>query len=252
MNWDSTVIKNLFDLYSASEEVSSDVSILHTDSFKIIYSKNSCWPNIVYDLDKNNFNENSLAILCKLLVEKKFHSLIIGPDSNELIKLLRTSYILPINQWLCMYKELDKYRSLLFYEDAYTIIKMDTPDDITEWVNLVEESLFNGNKLNAAIFKNLMQANKVTLIAIRNDEKIIGATMIYWGEQHSAGIYMLCTKKEFRGRGVGKILLDYSFKEILNSKGKFCVLQSTNEAIILYDKMGFTKRDTINLYWKVK
>ena len=149
-----------------------------------------------------------------------------------------------------MYKELADYRSPSF-NDSYTITKIDEGDDICEWIDLVEVGLFNGNKLNFRIFEDLIKAKKVTLIALRDTGNVVGTIMIHWAEQ-SAGIYMVCTKKEFRSKGIGKRLLDYSLREILNSNGKFCVLQSTYEGVVLYEKMNFKREEVINLYWKVK
>ena len=252
MEQGNAILENLYSLYSHVAEVSRNVSIITTDVFSIVHAQNSYWPNIVFSIDEKTYNEDTLEKMCKIISDNKLFPLVIATDNTNLTKLLRTKNFMPVEQWMGMIIELDTQKNEQTINNSYEMITYKKEDEIQQCIDIISECLFNNNKLDGQLFKSLLTHNRVELLAIRNESQTLGTTMIYYDENNLAGIYMVCTKPEHRGKGIGKILIKSAFKEICKRDIKTCVLHSTKQALSLYQKTGFEKKAPINLYWKVK
>lgn len=97
----------------------------------------------------------------------------------------------------------------------------------------------------------LQKENAGKLLVVRCGNKIAGYVFVYYDHQsaHFPGIKApfledLMVSPEFRGQGLGKILLQKCEEEIKNQNGKeltFAVLASNEQAIDFYTKNGYIK-----------
>lgn len=99
--------------------------------------------------------------------------------------------------------------------------------------------------------KNLIEKDRGTLKYAKVDEKIVGYILYGWENEalklyHRRGtIFDLYVIKEYRGRGIGKKLLNTAIED-LKHHGieiiQLTVINSNKRAIELYKKFGFEER----------
>jgi len=92
--------------------------------------------------------------------------------------------------------------------------------------------------------KNLIENEKNSVIIAENESEIFGFVIINYNPNlNKAIIENIYTKKEYRGKGIGKQLLDYSLN-ILKKKGcsYVCLLvdKNNNNSIEWYERQDFS------------
>ncbi len=102
-------------------------------------------------------------------------------------------------------------------------------------------------------WKDLLKLKDLILITALNNDQIIGYVLFLTQPIDSfAHLIQIAIEKEFRGKGLSKVLLEKSFFEINKQSIKTIQLEVsvTNEiAINLYQKMGFTTSRSIAKFY---
>lgn len=252
MEADKKILNNLYSLYNYVARVYQQTICVSMNAFRVVYTNGSCWPNMVFSIEEIKFEEEQLDEICDFLAEKKMSPLILTAENEKLTKLFRTRNFMPVEQWTGMSVELNEPVKKKSLDKGYEIVAFKAGDDISQFTEAVSENLFKSNRLNNQLFQAMLLANKIEMIAAVVNNQIVGTAMIYYDENDIAGLYMVSSNKNYRERGVGTALVNYALNEIAAKEIKTCVLQSTRQAISLYQKAGFEKQSVINLFWKVK
>jgi len=153
------------------------------------------------------------------------------------------------------------------------------------------KSLAGASELRDNIFKNIKKVKKLTLAASLDKDNYIGCyevcgiqSMQYWvlvdnknkdrviglsgiyiedGELNSCSLGWFCVDKNYRGRGIGEALLEFSITQAKLQSMQFLSLYTDNSkmyhpAIALYKKYGFFEYEPLLkesenvLYFKLK
>lgn len=115
-------------------------------------------------------------------------------------------------------------------------------------LHLLENSIFQkeDGALGLASFYYHIK-NNTFYVYIKNDEL---AGYILWLERKNHyRLYSLCIHKKFQGQGIGKKLLDFSFKNIKAPKYRLEVKTTNIKAASLYKKYGFKKIKTLKSFY---
>jgi len=130
----------------------------------------------------------------------------------------------------------------------YVIRKLNE-NDYNNYYRLINE--FRETYFDEIEFKKIlngMDMNNVTVWIIEKENKIISTVTILYENKfiHNiskiAHIEDVCTLKEFRGKGYGKILLDYVINEVQKEKCYKITLYCKDELEEFYKKTGFEKK----------
>lgn len=100
--------------------------------------------------------------------------------------------------------------------------------------------------------KEYIKQKNIFHVFVCEKEQLIGY-IILWIDETNSEIIDLVIEKEYRNKGNGKALLEFSFAFLINKSVKTLSLevsQYNNEAIRLYEKLGFCKEKTIKNYYK--
>jgi ribosomal protein S18 acetylase RimI-like enzyme len=109
-----------------------------------------------------------------------------------------------------------------------------------------DEANFNDKKWKQRLSGFSDRTNNIMVFAV-DGKKLVGMTGVFWGgsekTKHIATIFGVYVKKEYRGKGIGKLLLENIIKQIDSLKQikkiKLSVTASQLPALSLYKKMGF-------------
>lgn len=245
-------LENLYSLYSIIGSNKDLGGLYENNDFKYVFSSISIWPNAFFDLNMNTISPDLIDFAFSERNLKSPLPVFITNEDKNLIQVFRNRGYLPIERWTGMEMELNQnYSESKFENNNYEFRIISTTYELSEWTSLVSRELFSNKNLPIIIFSFLI-TNKNECFGLFYNNRMIGSVLIYYGEMNIAGIYMTCIDKEYRKKGLGKILISNTIDHIRKSKKNKIVLQSTKAACLLYKNLGFTTIKNYNLFWKIK
>jgi len=121
--------------------------------------------------------------------------------------------------------------------------------------NLLTQLVENPKKLNREEIETIIQSNSTFLFVAKDGEKVVGTVTIVvyqMPEFKKAMMEDLIVDAKYRGKGIGKLLMNAAIEQAKSEKVEFIFLtsrESREAANVLYQKLGFEKRET-NVYRK--
>lgn len=116
---------------------------------------------------------------------------------------------------------------------------------LTEEPQAYSQTLEELEKRSDKDWKEKTVADNMTILTIWVDGKLAGMNGLFYEEKDVVAIWGMFIRKEFRGMGLGKKLMDEIEKEIRKDKGvkkiQVSVTSSQVPAFELYKKIGFTE-----------
>lgn len=229
------------------------VNYTETDKYSSIQTMDSAWPNAIFNFNNDVLqNESEWQNLSSAIIDKKLPALCMVCSDGINSPLLKKYGFYTIEQWRLMSFDLDEnpaFRNSFLENYNFGLVKSEY--DLNGWVDTVRNSLFQNKQLDKNIFLFLSSSGS-ELIYIRKYNEIVGAAMVYYDQNETAGIYMVCINPEERGFGLGKALVIFTLEQIKKRKINKIVLQSTKAGLNLYLKTGFTASGICNLIYKIK
>lgn len=242
-------LNNLFFLYRSIANISDEVKFIDRERYKIINSKTSVWPNAIFDLKPNLIGKHEVESIYADTNDFRFDPVTIVQHSEEVLTTLKRGGFLMVDRWTGMSLNLiSGVRKYPIYNAAEVLCREIQINELPIWVKLVSEELFSSEILSWDVFTCLLTIGS-NFILIEKNNVPIGCSLVFYHED-VAGIYMFCIKKEYRGKGYAKQLLEYSLKVIENNKKALVVLQSTRMGLPLYKSFDFSFISHYNLFIK--
>lgn len=246
-------VANLYSLFKHIGTNDKLVNYTETEHYFSIQTKSSAWPNAVFNFNDHFLEgESELQNISLSIQNKSLPPLCMVYGNNTNASLLKKYGFYTIEQWELMsfhFNENNSFETNVIENYSFGLVKNES--DLNDWIDAVRNSLFHGKLLDKNIFSFLTSTDN-DLIFIRKNNETVGATMIYYDKNETAGIYMVCINKELRGQGLGKELLTFTLKQIQKRKISKIVLQSTKAGLALYLKAGFIVSGICNLIYKIK
>ena len=81
------------------------------------------------------------------------------------------------------------------------------------------------------------------IMAITDDNKIIGCGRTHFGEDNENQIRFMAVKSNFQRKGVGSKILSCLEKYISRNKGKLVTLNAREDAVNFYLSLGYIKKE---------
>lgn len=243
-------LRNLLFLYHTIVESCDTVQLYDRGAYKMIKAETSVWPNMIYDIDINSRREIFLNSIYKDLNEFTFRPILLLQHSDEDVAFLKKIDFLLIDRWTGMSLSLEQKDANSFPSDFELSCREINEDELPIWINLVSEELFSKKFLELNIFSTLLATRRSSLILLEKNKVAIGTSLIMYDVNNTAGIYMVCVKKEHRSKGYAKYLLSYTLDVIRKFKVTHVVLQSTRMGIPLYKSLNFNVQNSYNLFIK--
>lgn len=246
--FDRAVLYNLSSLFAAVGILDGSVFVKQA-GYSMVKAPGSAWPNMIFDVNSDAVNGKWIDSVVADIHKYEIQPLMMCEDNAVLNAIFKEKGFAPIDRWLNM------HLSISFTPDRYdngvAVSLVEKAGDISAWVKVVSKILFNSKPLKEEVFIGLSKANAEIVVAKFGNETI-GTTLIYYDDTGTAGLYMVGVTEEYRGKGIGRMLLDFSMEQILKREKDLCVLQSTKKGLHLYARYGFESDSNYNLLYKVK
>ncbi|CAG8999189.1 MAG: hypothetical protein CENE_01158 [Candidatus Celerinatantimonas neptuna] len=116
-------------------------------------------------------------------------------------------------------------------------------DELALWVNTLIEGFQLGQRQKNMYRKILTDAGfqypVKNYLGIYHDKPVATATCFF--SDGVVGIYWVSTLTEFRGRGIGRGMMDSILKDALDAGYRVAILQASSVGFPLYQKIGFAE-----------
>lgn len=243
-------LRNLFSLYHLIASKCEKIKKYDRGIYKIIMAESSVWPNAIFNIDLNSQPQIFLENINKDLKRFSVKPILISQHSDEEIDFLRRNDFLLIDRWTGMSLNLSDQTSSFFSNEFGIACREVNENDLDIWLKILTEGLFANRVLSLDIFSTLMASGSSRFILLEKDSVALGCSMIFYDDDNTAGIYMVCIKKEERGKGYAKHLLGYTLDVIRSLNKSKVVLQSTRMGVPLYKSFNFNVENIYNLFIK--
>lgn len=243
------VIGNLYALYQTIADSFHESYIKKFTHFSVIKTQESIWPNIAYELDEEYPGDVLIKEIITAMDGMSMKPFVIAKDSKPSVDYFKINRLWPIERWTAMQMNIPFAKKEIKIDSGIAIQNL-TGEDAVSWTRIVSNSLFGGKQVNHEIFISLQETG-VELVTLTFNLEIVGTTMIFLDKEGIAGLYMVCIDEKYRGKGFGRLLVEYCINQLVDLKVKKCVLHATMAGIPLYSAIGFSTGTNYNLYWKI-
>lgn len=130
-------------------------------------------------------------------------------------------------------------------EDFDKIKVIKNIEDLKEWHKLAT-SIFGD--IDFKLLEMFLEDDEIEFISATVDEKIVATTMIFF-QDDKAGLHLVGTNPEYRGKGLASLITKFSVNYIKERGYKTTVLQASQMGKSVYAKIGFIGENKI-YHWK--
>ena len=109
-------------------------------------------------------------------------------------------------------------------------------NELEEWILITEEAF--RNKRNSHIYKMFLKENDIRFYGCYYKDKIVATLMLYIKDA-IAGIHLVGTANEFRGKGFGTLITKTALSDAKDLGCKYSVLQASDMGRNVYKNIGF-------------
>ena len=133
-------------------------------------------------------------------------------------------------------------------ENIGQIRTIKSTDELEEWILVTEEAF--GKKRNSHIYKMFLNENDIRLYGCYYKDKIVATLMLYIKDA-IAGIHLVGTANDFRGKGFGTMITKTALRDAKDLGCKYSVLQASDMGRNVYNSIGFKEYCKIR-HWEYK
>jgi predicted GNAT family acetyltransferase len=162
------------------------------------------------------------------------------------------------NNWHCMLEQTAMFLSLdnssytpkserVERHAGFTIKKVQTPQDITLWLDIVNQAF--GYSIHRIVIEKLINDQDMQILMAYHDDQAIASAILY-KTNDVIGIHQVGVKRDFQGKGFARIFMSEIINASLLWQGKHIVLQASKAGKPLYESLGFTSQFLIKSYKK--
>ncbi len=209
------------------------------------------WPN--FNLLEYNGDEFDSVIdeTNQLIIRKIIPPYILSSyqyaNNEQLTSAMEKNGIRQIDQWINICYDVEKELPKMAEIPNYSLYEVHNDSELKKWTDVVINLFFHGR----AIPSHLFMRDMYTILIAQENRTPIGAIMIYWGPEKSAGIYMGGIIPEYRSKGYGREIVTVALDYIKKNNYKYCLGQATRQGIRQWNKLGFLTTGYLDIFWKV-
>jgi GNAT superfamily N-acetyltransferase len=109
-------------------------------------------------------------------------------------------------------------------------------NELEDWILITEEAF--KKKRNSHIYIMFLNENDIRFYGCYYKDKIVATLMLYIKDA-IAGIYLVSTANEFRGKGFGTLIAKTALRDAKDLGCKYSVLQASDMGRTVYNNIGF-------------
>lgn len=231
------IINNLYELWEQIGNLTYKLS--KTENYSAVSMDDSDWPNRVFNL-KNKTGD--LEEIVQLSQQGKLPEIITVPKPNNLKSHTSFEFIFGQKN---MALDLKSYTNELSVN--LNIKRVKTKKDAIGFAKTASESF--GYKVDFnVIHKMLNDTETIRLFIYEENNESLGCGIVFFDSNHNAGLHMIGTLPQGRGKGIGKSMTERLLIEAKENHMNRCVLHASLMGESIYRKLGFISYDEIETY----
>ncbi|MCB8998958.1 MAG: hypothetical protein H6540_02665 [Bacteroidales bacterium] len=242
--------KNSGNLYSFYREIGFKSGFQQGEhsSARYIMDNAKSWPS--YILGGGKMVRSSLLEIFELMKAGKLPHLWIRPvnDDPDFEEFAGEHGIRKINFWRGMNLERDKAFNLLAPVDNIVFEEVKTPEDLKDWLKVVNAEIMTHRELGINTFMNILHDPAFRFFRISNGKKTL-STLLAHQRKTETGIYMVSTQLNERGKGLGRWITTSAIDYFIARNCRNFVLHATPLGYPVYLKLGFVECCEYGIFW---
>jgi len=136
-------------------------------------------------------------------------------------------------------------------DEDILVQRIDSKKEILDWVKVVNTELLKGKSIQSDMFFTKADAEGFDFFSLKKGRQTISTVLFFRNKEGIAGIYLVATRKEFRGRGYAGWLLCNGMNYLFEKGVRSYILHSTDLGLPVYKKLGFQENSSFGIYWKL-
>lgn len=231
------IINNLYELWEQIGNLTNRLS--KTDSYSAVSMDDSDWPNRIFNLKNKT---DALEEVLLLSQEGKLPEIITIPKPNS----LKSN-----PNFECIFGQKNMALDLKSYANELStnpnIKRVRTKKDCIDFAKTASESF--GYKVDFnVIHKMLSEPETIRLFIYEEKGESLGCGIVFFDSNQNAGLHMIGTLPQGRGKGIGKSMTERLLLEAKENQMNFCVLHASLMGESIYRKLGFVPYKEIETY----
>lgn len=235
------IINNLYKFWKHIGKLND--RLIETERYLAVSIDNSDWPNRVFDIQKGNAIPEEIKKLSRKnkLPEKVTIAVPVDLIKDQDIVLVREQRNMALNMESVPQK----------LPVSANIKRVKTEKDSILFANVASKS-FGYTVGPDVIYKMVKNSGSSRFFIYKEGDKGLGCGIIFFDSNENAGLHMIGTIPEGRGKGIGKSMTIRLIFEAKEMNVKACVLQASSMGEPIYAKFGFKSYGKLKTYQILK
>lgn len=239
------ITKNLVDFYKEIALI-SDYQIGKCAGIDYVWNTKGSWPAYLFGKPGTKQAEAVTWEIKKRRLPPFW--IMDDQDDLEIRGFLNEKGIRPVRKWKGMILNVKAYEKKPGAGDVK--LRFNHCGDLPVWRALINEDLFSANRMGEEIEHTLNSGEQFTWAVAWIESNPVATGLLFTFER-IAGIYMIVTKRAFRGRGIGTMVTGALIDRVLDSNIDRIVLHATPMGEGIYRNLGFEPVNELSIYWKL-
>lgn len=231
------ILDNLYELWTYIGKKTS--RLVANDNFKSVSMVGSDWPNRVFSIATG---ENFLSDVIDLCQRKVLPNIIAVPKPNSLenhphskLFFIQRNMALNLKKIEGSHKTNECVKQVITIEDSLIFAK--AASDAFGY--RVDENI---------IYLLSKDSSKAKVFRYMQDDDCLGCGIIFFDSNNNAGLHMIGTIPNGRGKGIGSTMTESLLCEAKSSKVRNCVLHASLMGENIYKNFGFVPFGELETY----
>lgn len=253
MDYIQAIESNLHQFYEFIA-LKGGLELIEKEHYSYVRNHNASWPNYVFRINLDWLQqEGFISSLTEKMRKKTLPPFLVTlePDNPEkFYRIVEKHGMRQIFSWTGMAIEGAHYQEADHDGGGLKVFNVSSYNLLADWINVVNNSLFNSKMLDAGLMKNLYQIKQMNLyLGMVSGSPV--ATSLSFQKNNVAGLYMIATMPDFRGYGYGTIITRHAIEQCFKQDARYIVLHSSPMAENIYRKIGFREYCKFGVLWMV-
>jgi ribosomal protein S18 acetylase RimI-like enzyme len=244
---------NLYGFYTNGSRAAS-LEYQQEDHYSWVRNPTGSWPNYVFDLNMDMLTDKDfIDEMAGRIKRKEIPPIIVNrlPENAEsYYEITRQNGLREIFSWTGMALEKAAFISRANQDTDLSVMKVSGPDQVNYWMDIVNTALFNSKSLSVEITTVLSNMNGMELyLGFVSDVPV--CTALSFQQDEVAGLYMIATLPEYRGKGYGTIVTVSAIENCFGAGADTIILHASGMGEKIYRKLGFAEYCNFGILWMV-
>ncbi len=231
------IINNLYELWNQIGNMTN--KLYKTENYTAVSMGDSDWPDRIYNLKDDT---GSLTEILQLSRQNKLPEIITIPKPNNFERN-------PDLEFVMQQKNMAVDLKLILNKTIINpdIIQVKTEKEAAYFADTASESF--GYKVDSQVVYSMVQNSETfrLFIFIENNMSS-GCGLVFFDSNNNAGLHMIGTLPEYRGKGIGKSIAEKLLTEAKEQDADYCVLHASRMGESIYKKLGFNPYGELETY----